>query len=679
MILEGNARAHGAELAFHLMNLRDNDHVFVHTIEGFVADDLHGAFAEVEAIAQATQCQKYLYSLSLNPPPGAIVPEAVFEDVAARAAKTLGLSGQPYALVFHEKLGRLHAHVVWSRIDTGTMKAINLPHYKRKLMALSCALYLEHGREMPAGFKDPEARDPNRFDRKEAGQAKRAKRDPAALKAMFQGCWACSDSAAGFSAALLEQGFVLARGDRRGLVAVDQSGKVWSLPRWCGVKPRALRRRVPDDLDLPDVADATRMAQGLEPIKGPERKTERSAALEALVERQRTERADLLDAQKQAEAARLTSRPSGLRIAFLKMTGQFARFVARREREHAQADAAAQATREAMIARHFTERRHLERQQNLTPGFTQAARTDPNQTLHAKEDYSGLSAEALRADPSLILDVLSKTEATFTRSDVLRSLSRWFSTPSDLQGIADQALGSDKAVRLSSDGTPRYTTHDYQRAETQLHAATQALHQSKGVGISPANVSAALSAKNREMVAAFGGSLSAEQSKAIRSVLDERQLAQVVGLAGAGKSTMLSAARDAWQRQGIVVHGAALAGKAADGLQDAAGIPSRTLASLELSWENGHAPINKGDVLVIDEAGMVGTRQLARVSTKCREIGAKLVLVGDPEQLQPIEAGTPFRDLVARHGAAHRDPPAKGRLATRGLKATGRRPHGAGG
>jgi Ti-type conjugative transfer relaxase TraA len=101
------------------------------------------------------------------------------------------------------------------------------------------------------------------------------------------------------------------------------------------------------------------------------------------------------------------------------------------------------------------------------------------------------------------------------------------------------------------------------------------------------------------------------------------------------------------------VHGAALSGKAAEGLQSASGIESRTLASLEHSWQNGYEPIAAGDVLVIDEAGMIGTRQLMRVANKIHDIGAKLVLIGDPDQLQPIEAGTPFRDLVNNHGSVN--------------------------
>lgn len=160
MILEGNARGSGAELAQHLMNARDNEHVTLHAVEGFIADDLFGAFAETEAISQATQCQKYLFSLSINPPQDALVSIEAFENAIKSAERTLGLVGQPRAIVFHEKKGRRHAHVVWSRIDTSKMKAVNLPHFKRKLMAVSHALFIEHGWDVPEGFKEHAKRDP---------------------------------------------------------------------------------------------------------------------------------------------------------------------------------------------------------------------------------------------------------------------------------------------------------------------------------------------------------------------------------------------------------------------------------------------------------------------------------------------------------------------------------------
>jgi len=115
---------------------------------------------------------------------------------------------------------------------------------------------------------------------------------------------------------------------------------------------------------------------------------------------------------------------------------------------------------------------------------------------------------------------------------------------------------------------------------------------------------------------------------------------------------MLKTADMAWENQRSTVHGGALAGKAAEGVQSASGITARTLASLEVSWKNGYEPIAPGDVLVVDEAGMIGTRQMMRIARKWQSIGAKLVLIGDPDQLQPIEAGHPFRRLIETHGAA---------------------------
>ena len=166
MILEGNERGFGTELAQHLLNPRDNDHVTIHAIDGFVADDLFGAFVEAEAVSGATQCQKYLFSLSLNPPIGEDVSVETFERTITETEKRLGLVGQPRAIVFHEKNGRRHAHAVWSRIDRSQMKAINLPHYKRKLTQQAYEIFLEHGWDMPEGFRDAQKRDPFNYTHK---------------------------------------------------------------------------------------------------------------------------------------------------------------------------------------------------------------------------------------------------------------------------------------------------------------------------------------------------------------------------------------------------------------------------------------------------------------------------------------------------------------------------------
>ncbi len=160
MILKGNQRAGGIQLARHLMNVTDNEHVSVHEMRGFIADDLHGAFNEAYAISRGTKCQQFLFSLSLNPPENEIVPIEVFEKAITDIEQKMGLIDQPRALVFHEKEGRRYAHCVWSRIDADQMKAINLPHYKLKLKDISRELYLEHGWKMPRGLMNSADRVP---------------------------------------------------------------------------------------------------------------------------------------------------------------------------------------------------------------------------------------------------------------------------------------------------------------------------------------------------------------------------------------------------------------------------------------------------------------------------------------------------------------------------------------
>ncbi|GAB5449348.1 MAG: hypothetical protein Gyms2KO_42210 [Gymnodinialimonas sp.] len=620
MILEGNERAFGAELARHLMNPRDNDHVTVHGIDGFVADDLFGAFAEAEAISGATKCDKYLFSLSLNPPPSESVSVEEYEAVIARVEKSLGLEGQPRAVVLHEKDGRRHAHAIWSKIDSDQMKAINLSHYKRKLTGLSREIFVEHGWDLPDGFRKHADRDPLNTSRAESQQAKRLKRDRGATKALFQECWNGSDSRGAFEAALIEQGYALARGYRRGFVAVDADGKVWSLSRWCGVTGREMRRRLGPEEGLPSVEEVQAQAHQLKRPETIKPNPQHALRREALVTKQRAAREALL--QEQAARRQFEARerlPRGMKAAFLRVTGRWQKVVAEAEAASRAAEARDRKEQQALINAHLAERRALDRE--FGP---QVERRDPRQQLVEPQEDHPLSRRQIEQNPALVLTELSKTKVAFKRVDVLRELAKCVDDPQQLTKLTDRALQSPDAVRLASDRVPHYTTQDYQRAERFLAQAPAQMAKTEGFGVSPSNVNAALKTKNAEMRRSFGGKLSQEQERAIRHALDDNQLASVVGLAGAGKSTMLSAAADSWTRQGITVHGAALAGKAADGLQESSGIQSRTLASLELSWENGHAPIAKGDVLVIDEAGMIGTRQMARVTKKMDEIGAKL-------------------------------------------------------
>ena len=277
------------------------------------------------------------------------------------------------------------------------------------------------------------------------------------------------------------------------------------------------------------------------------------------------------------------------------------------------------------------------------------------------------------ADPSLALDAITRQQATFTRRDMAAFAHRHSDGPGQFDAVLGAMRRAPDLVALGQDarGDERFTTRDMLEAEQRLHRAAMAMAERERHAVDARDRHAALSrAEARGLI------LSAEQAEALEHVTDGRDLGIVIGHAGTGKSAMLGVAREAWEAAGYRVRGAALSGIAAENLEGGSGIGSRTIASLEQGWEQGRDTLTLRDILVIDEAGMVGTRQLERVLSQASDAGAKVVLVGDPQQLQSIEAGAAFRSLHDRHGGARigevrRQRAAWQREATRDL-ATGR-------
>ena len=147
--------------------------------------------------------------------------------------------------------------------------------------------------------------------------------------------------------------------------------------------------------------------------------------------------------------------------------------------------------------------------------------------------------------------------------------------------------------------------------------------------------------------------LSEEQRAALHHVTgSEGGIRVVTGMAGTGKSSLFKAAQEVWVAQQRQVHGACLAGKAAQELTQASGVPAQTLHRLLWDIEHGKLRLDAQSVLLIDEAGMVGTRQMSAVLDCSLKAGASLVLCGDAGQLQSIEAGGVFRELSERFGSA---------------------------
>ncbi|RWE79662.1 Ti-type conjugative transfer relaxase TraA [Mesorhizobium sp.] len=251
------------------------------------------------------------------------------------------------------------------------------------------------------------------------------------------------------------------------------------------------------------------------------------------------------------------------------------------------------------------------------------------------------------ADPSVALDAITHQQSTFTRKDIAKFAHRHSDGMEQFDAVTGAISRAPDLVELGKDGRgeDRFTTRQMIETEQRLHRAAERMAAEGQHAMSDRHRATALAHARQS-----GLVLSAEQSDALDHVTDGRGLGVVVGFAGTGKSAMLGVARQAWAAAGYEVRGAALSGIAAENLESGSGISSRTIASMEHSWGQGRDLLTARDVLVIDEAGMVGTRQLERVLSHAADVGAKVVLVGDPQQLQAIEAGAAFRSIHERHG-----------------------------
>lgn len=374
MILHGNARSGGRALAFHLMRTDENEHIEVQEVSGFMADDVVGAFREIEALSMGTRCEKPFFSLSMSPPKDANLTAKQFEAAISKAEDGLGLSGQPRVVVFHEKGDHRdrHCHVVWSRIKPDEMRAIPMPFNRLKMRDISRELFIENGIEVPRGLIDRNERNPLNYSFEEYQQAKRVGCDARSIKADIQNAWASSDSRAALEHALQDKGYRLARGDRRGFVVTDSQGEVYSLPRMLNLKTKAVRERLGSEKTLAELdqvkadyaADmAQKMAGFQQELKArhKEQEKQRQAARQTLINRQRAERQQELRAMSQRQIEEARTRQAKFRTGFKGVwdfvRGERARVKRENEAEAAQSLARDTAQKEALIIRQREQRR----------------------------------------------------------------------------------------------------------------------------------------------------------------------------------------------------------------------------------------------------------------------------------------------------------------------------------
>ncbi|KRA65256.1 Ti-type conjugative transfer relaxase TraA [Rhizobium sp. Root651] len=271
--------------------------------------------------------------------------------------------------------------------------------------------------------------------------------------------------------------------------------------------------------------------------------------------------------------------------------------------------------------------------------------------IELQEERRSENARRIQRRPEIVLDLITREKSVFDERDVAKVLYRYIDDVALFQSLMVRILQSPEALRLERERinfatgirTPaKHTTREMIRLEAEMANRAIWLSGRASHGVRETVLQATFARHSR---------LSDEQRTAIEHIAGATRIAAVIGRAGAGKTTMMKAAREAWQAAGYRVVGGVLAGKAAEGLEKEAGIGSRTLSSWELRWNQGHQLDHK-TVFVLDEAGMVSSRQMALLVEAVTKAGAKLVLVGDPEQLQPIEAGAAFRAIADRIGYA---------------------------
>lgn len=297
----------------------------------------------------------------------------------------------------------------------------------------------------------------------------------------------------------------------------------------------------------------------------------------------------------------------------------------------------------------------------------QGLEIEPTIHLGSRVNYSGAQGYTLRQEynaivrrnferivenPKVALDLLTKQQAVFTEIDLAKFAHRNSNTKEEYQEVIEAIKSSPLLLELAKteQGRTIYTAREMAEVEVGLMEAAADLKRSKGHHVSEKHQKQALHGTWLEkMVGKERLKLGDEQMQGLEHLLENGDIKVLVGYAGTGKSTLMNIAKDAWVAEGYRVLGTAPSGIAAQNLEEI-GIASRTIDSLLLAIDKEKFSLTSNDVLIIDEAGMIDSRRMYELLLTAEAAEAKVVLVGDTEQLQSIQAGAPFRAIANKVG-----------------------------
>ena len=247
MIIKGGARSSGGFFAYHLMKTEENERVEVKEMRGLLADTVSEAFQEMRMVAAGTRADNYFYHASINPRADEMLTPEQWDIAVDTLEKNLGLTDHARFQVEHEKDGRTHRHIVWSRVDLDTMTVTPasgnyLAHDKTR-----AELEQEFSHEPTPPTPQPSQRKSREIADWENFRAAESGINPAEMKAEITELWQQSDGGRAFQAAIEEKGYLLAKGDRRDFVLIDPAGDIHSLARRIdGAKVADIRAKMTD-------------------------------------------------------------------------------------------------------------------------------------------------------------------------------------------------------------------------------------------------------------------------------------------------------------------------------------------------------------------------------------------------------------------------------------------------
>ena len=272
-------------------------------------------------------------------------------------------------------------------------------------------------------------------------------------------------------------------------------------------------------------------------------------------------------------------------------------------------------------------------------------RDESNHYVHEENKLIQAAREEIALhDVDNLINQISLTHSVFTRRDIEKLLFKTIRSEENSSFYLSQVektLSHQDVICLGANdrGIDCYTTrHQYIAEGKLLDNVEQLQKRSNHV----------FNQEPTQFIQQYD--LNSEQKEAFSYITQGKDISVLIGRPGVGKSYLLKPIKDYYVANNCRVIGTSLSAKVAKALQAETGIQSYTIASLTYQLSNQKMELSSNDILVIDEAGMVDFANIAYLLEEVTKAGAKVILVGDPDQLRPIHKGEIFRGIAQHAG-----------------------------